>query len=157
MKQLSRFLTTVTAVLAIQAAHAQTAPPGADAAIQATNSVTQLIDQNKSADVWDGAAVGAKAAIPRDTFVARINETRAALGPLKSRTWTTVKRQTIPAGGSAPAGRYMSVEYDTVFGANQSAQELVTFRLEEDGTWRFMGYFLQPATPVAPPASTAKP
>ena len=158
MNRLPRLLATVTAALVIQTAYAQTPPPGADGAIQATNSIVQLIDQKKSADVWDGAAAAAKAVVPRDTFVSRIDEARKALGELKSRTWTTVKRQTVPAGAQIPAGRYVSVEYDSVFGANRPAQELVTFRLDEDGIWRFMGYALQPVVPpAAVPAPAAKP
>ena len=154
MKKLPKIWALATTVVLLHtASHAQTAPQGADGAIQATNSIVQMIDQNRSADVWDSAAAGAKAAVPRNVFIGRINEIRTALGPPKSRSWKAVKRQTVPAGAQAPAGRYMSVEYDTVFGADKPAQELVTFRLEEDGTWRFMGYAVEPVATAA----TAKP
>lgn len=145
MKRVCQFLGTISAALLVNTAWAQAPAPGADAMLQASASVVQMVDQNKSAEIWDGAAKTAKEAISKQEFVSRITEARKILGEPKARDWAAVRKQIIATSSAAvPAGRYMTVEYESLFGADKAARELVTFRLDEDGIWRFMGYALQP-------------
>ena len=146
MQVLSKLFCACAAALLVHTAQAQSSVQGADAMIQASTAVAQMIDQGKPAEVWNGATQMAKNTVTRDVFVTKVNEARKPLGAVSSRTWTAVRRQVEPTGTQIPAGHSMSVEYDTVFSTGKSVRELVTFRLDEDTVWRFMGYWLQPAT-----------
>ena len=42
-----------------------------------------------------------------------------------------------------PAGVYINVEYETRFATGPAVTELVSFRLDEDKTWRLSGYALR--------------
>ena len=43
----------------------------------------------------------------------------------------------------APDGRYVVVQYDTVFENKASAVETVTPMADPDGVWRVAGYFIR--------------
>ena len=47
-------------------------------------------------------------------------------------------------GKALPSGLYASVEFLVEFSGKRTMRELVSFRLDEDGTWRFSGYVVQP-------------
>jgi hypothetical protein len=55
---------------------------------------------------------------------------------LKSREYT----EKIPG---APDGRYVVIQYDTVFENKSSAVETVTPMADPDGAWRVSGYFIR--------------
>lgn len=46
-------------------------------------------------------------------------------------------------GRPASAGNYISVRFATRFSGGGTVAELVTFRLEDNGTWRVAGYAIQ--------------
>ena len=46
-------------------------------------------------------------------------------------------------GRPASAGNYISVRFATRFSGGRTVAELVTFRLEDNGTWRVAGYAIQ--------------
>lgn len=108
--------------------------------VQAALQVTQLIDQNKIGDVWDGASDVAKKIVSRDAFVKQISADRKTLGAVQTRTARAVSR-TQSKGGSTPAGLYINVVFATQFGnTRQLVRELVSFHLDADRTWRVSGY-----------------
>jgi len=54
-----------------------------------------------------------------------------------------VTRAAYAASGQVPAGNYINVEYATRFASEpQPVRELVSFRLDEENTWRVSGYSL---------------
>lgn len=110
---------------------------------QAALKVVQMVDANQLAQLWEGASVVAKRAVPRETFVAQITASRKRLGAVSGRGQGTVTRVRHNPGGSVPEGLYVNVSFPTRFAnAPQPVRELVSFRLDEDKIWRLSGYSL---------------
>ena len=107
----------------------------------AAAQVIQLMDQGKSAEIWDGASPVAKAVVNRQDFVTQIAADRTRLGAPTERTQVAVTRAAYAAGGAVPAGNYITVVFATRFAnAAEPVRELVSFHLDEDKTWRVSGY-----------------
>ncbi|HEY0505760.1 MAG TPA: DUF4019 domain-containing protein [Lysobacter sp.] len=105
--------------------------------------VVQLIDSGRAGEVWDGASAVAKRSVDRRKFTDTIDAQRKPLGPAASRRWTSVSRHSTPGSGPLPAGTYANVEFETRFAGDRPGYELVSFRQDEDGTWRLSGYVLK--------------
>ncbi|MNF15205.1 hypothetical protein D3C80_2177110 [compost metagenome] len=54
-----------------------------------------------------------------------------------------MSRHSTPGTEQLPAGTYANVEFDTQFAGNRTGHELISFRQDEDGTWRLAGYVLK--------------
>ncbi|HLM52690.1 MAG TPA: DUF4019 domain-containing protein [Pseudoxanthomonas sp.] len=108
---------------------------------RAALKAAQMVDRNQIGELWDGASSVAKGAVTRDHFVRQLAAKRQTLGALTARQQVAVTRAVYSAGGRVPAGNYINVEYATRFaGEPQPVRELVSFRLDEDNTWRVSGY-----------------
>jgi hypothetical protein len=117
----------------------------ATAMIRGGLQVIQMIDTGNTAELWDGAAPGAKKRVTRPDFIRQVTQARTPLGVPQQRTWVAVNRQAVKNEDPDLAGQYVSIEYETRF-ANRtsgSARELITFHLDSDGTWRFSGYVVR--------------
>lgn len=111
---------------------------------QAAAQVVQLVDQNKTAEVWAGASPVAKGAATLDEFVKQIALDRQKLGAISERKQLAVTRAAYPAGAPVPAGNYVNVVYATKFANSpQPMRELVSFHLDNDQVWRVSGYSLR--------------
>ncbi|KRA70723.1 hypothetical protein ASD78_18000 [Lysobacter sp. Root667] len=110
-----------------------------DAALRVASSV----DAGQAAKLWDEASVVTKKSLTRDAFVAGITKSRQPLGKTPSRSWLSVRRQS-GDGSALPPGLYASTEFLAEFAGKPPVRELVSFRLDEDGIWRFAGYAVQP-------------
>ncbi|WP_250516588.1 DUF4019 domain-containing protein [Caballeronia sp. INDeC2] len=108
------------------------------------SAIVKLIDENKAGDVWNQASPIAKKIIARDDFMKKIARDRSPLGPPGLRMPMGVKHYRYDGTGNMPAGAYINVLFDTQFSqASQSARENVTFILDSDQVWRFVGYSLR--------------
>ncbi|MGO4222332.1 DUF4019 domain-containing protein [Lysobacter sp. TAF61] len=127
--------------LAQKAAPARDIDPNslATAGLQAA----QLIDSGRAAEVWDGASAVAKRSVDRKKFTDSVTAQRKPLGATMARRWTVVSRHSTPGTEQLPAGTYANVEFDTLFAGNRAGHELISFRQDEDGTWRLAGYVLK--------------
>lgn len=107
--------------------------------------VIQMVDQGKLGELWDGAAPGARKRVTRSDFIAQIGTARQPLGAAQQRTWVAINRQVVDNTDPDLAGQYVSVEYETRFAnkANGTTRELVSFHLDRDRVWRFIGYVLR--------------
>lgn len=111
---------------------------------KAAGLVIQLVDQNKGGEVWDGASSVAKGVVAKDRFVQQISADRQKLGAPVTRSQVAVTRAVYAAGKQVPAGNYINVVFATKFtNAPEAVRELVSFRLDEDKTWRLSGYSLR--------------
>ncbi|MCF5965203.1 DUF4019 domain-containing protein, partial [Xanthomonas perforans] len=87
-----------------------------------------------------------KTAVKRDAFVSQIGTERARLGAVVGRGQGSVTRVKYGPGAQVPEGLYVNVSFPTRFAkAQQPVRELVSFRLDEDKTWRLAGYSLRTA------------
>jgi hypothetical protein len=135
-------LTTGVAVAQQPPATPQAAAPTAGAiepnAIRdAGQRVVMAMDAGQAAKLWDEASAVTKKSVTRDAFVAGTNKARQALGKTNNRNWLSVRRQ-------FGDGLYASAEFLVEAPGKPPVRELVSFRLDEDGTWRFAGYAVQP-------------
>ena len=144
MKRLSRILFAALLLVGwLQLSFAQDAEPSD--LVRGGLQAIQMIDQNKTAELWDGATAAARKRVSRNDFVNQVAKARAPLGAAQQRTWVAINRQVVGDGDPDLAGQYVSIEYETRFAnkANATVRELVTFQLGEDRVWRFSGYVLR--------------
>jgi hypothetical protein len=120
------------------AASAQDVDPGA--LVKAAQATVQQIDEGRAAAVWDGMSAAVKQRVSRKDFAEATARARQALGTPGVRYWVTVSRQQAQGTASIPAGMYSSVEFESLAAGNKTVRELVSFRLDEDNTWRASGY-----------------
>lgn len=103
----------------------------------------QIIDRGQSGALWDNASAVAQRAAGRADFVGHVGKTRAPLGAAALRSWVSVRRESVPAGGRVPPGHYASIEFASQFQGQRTAKELISLRRDEDGQWRFSGYVIE--------------
>lgn len=108
---------------------------------KAAAQVIQLVDENRIAEVWDGASAVAKSVISKGNFIGQVASDRQKLGAPIERKQVGVTRAAYAAGGQVPAGNYINVVYATRFAnAPGPVRELVSFHLDNDKAWRVSGY-----------------
>jgi len=112
-----------------------------DAAQTAAESWLKLVDDGKDDASWDQAAKLFKGAVTKDLWKQALAGARGPLGKLvsrklKSRDYT----EKVPGG---PDGKYVVIQYDTVFEKKASAVETVTPMADPDGVWRVSGYYIR--------------
>lgn len=111
---------------------------------RAALQVALLVDEGRSAEVWDGASRVARETVAREAFKRQVDEDRTRLGALQARQQVAVNRATYAAGGQVPEGTYISVVFASRFEhVSEPVRELVSFRLDEDRSWRVAGYSLR--------------
>jgi Protein of unknown function (DUF4019) len=128
----------------------------ADELLGDADRVVQQIDSNQYVDVWQNAAPFVKAKMPQDQFVNATRQSRQSLGAIIRRGWGSVTRIQYTGQAGIPDGLYANVDYATVLANGRQVFELLSFQLEEDGTWRLTGYVPRQAR-EATTAQTAKP
>ena len=111
---------------------------------QAALQVMRLVDANRTGEVWDGASATMKGLVGRDEFVKQVTIDRNRVGKVVERGRPSVSRSRFPAGAKVPEGLYLNVAVPTKFAnVDKPVRELVSFRLDDDKTWRVSGYSLR--------------
>jgi hypothetical protein len=110
-----------------------------DAAQVVAESWLKLVDHEPCAASWEKAADPLRVAISKDEWTKACEGARQRIGKavsrkLKSRQYT----EHLP---ELPDGRYVVMEYESVFERKSSVLETVTTMVDFDGTWRVSGYF----------------
>lgn len=136
-----RRLASAFAMAAFMAAPACAAGKPEDAAQAAAESWLKLADQGQYDASWDQAARLFKGAVTKEQWNQAAGGVRAPLGKLVSRKLKS-RTYTEKAPG-APDGKYVVIQYDSVFENKASAVETVTPMLDPDGVWRVSGYFIR--------------
>jgi len=112
-----------------------------DAAQAAAESWLALVDAGQYEKSWTEAATPFKAAVTRDQWRQALTAVRDPLGKLVSRKIHS--RTYMEKMPGAPDGKYVVLEFDTVFQNKSSAVETVTPMLDKDNTWRVSGYYIK--------------
>lgn len=108
---------------------------------QAAQQIVQMIDANRTGEVWDMSTAAVKSMIPRERFMQEVAADRANVGAAAQRGQAVVTRSQFQAGGEVPEGLYLNVVFPTRFANTpEPVRELVSFRLDEDRVWRVSGY-----------------
>ncbi len=112
-----------------------------DAAQAAADSWLKRVDDGEYAASWDQAARLFKGAVTKDQWKQAAAGVRGPLGKLVSRKVKSREyMEKIPGG---PDGKYVVIQYETVFEKKSSAIETVTPMVDPDGAWRVSGYFIR--------------
>jgi hypothetical protein len=111
---------------------------GSRAAKQQADAWLSLLDSARFEESWDSAAASLQQSTPRRSWVESAAAMRASLGrPRLRKLISLMETRSVP---SAPAGRYVVVEYRSKFDRRPVAFESVTEMLCDDGQWRAIGY-----------------
>jgi uncharacterized protein YdhG (YjbR/CyaY superfamily) len=90
---------------------------------------------------WDQAAALFKKSITKDQWKQAAAAAREPLGALTSRK--VKSREYTEKIPGAPDGKYVILQYDSVFEKKASAIETVVAMVDPDGAWRTSGYFIR--------------
>jgi hypothetical protein len=112
-----------------------------DAAQNAAELWLKLVDDGQYAASWEQTARLFKGVVKQADWERMAGGVRTPLGKLvsrklKSREYT----ETMPG---APDGKYVVIQYDTVFENKASAVETVIPMADPDDAWRVSGYFIR--------------
>lgn len=136
-----RALVCVSIVAAVFAAPARAADKPEDLAQSAAESWLKLTDTGNAGASWDQAAKLFKSAVTKEQWTQALAGVRPPLGKLISRK--VMSRQYSEKVPGAPDGKYVTIQYETVFENKASAVETITPMLDPDGIWRVSGYFIR--------------
>ncbi len=112
-----------------------------DLAQKAAEAWLKLVDEGKYQDSWREAAKLFKGAVTSEHWQQAASGARKPLGKLVSRK--VKSRQYIEKIPGGPDGKYVVIQYETVFESKSAAIETVTPMLDPDGAWRVSGYFIR--------------
>lgn len=129
------------AVVAVGACKSDAAKNAEAQAEPAARAWLALVDGESYADSWTESSSVFQKAVPSAQWQAQVSGVRKPLGTLGSRTLRSTKYATSLPG--APDGKYVVIQYATVFENKASAIETVTPMQEADGTWRVSGYYIK--------------
>jgi hypothetical protein len=110
-------------------------------AIEAAEPWIALADKGEYSRCWETAAEFLKDNVDRKDFVKALNASRKSLGDVKSRKLESKQYVTTLPGG--PDGKYVILQYKTVFANKKSAVETITPMLDKDKKWRVSGYYVK--------------
>ena len=128
-------------VALVVAGSARAADTPEDLAQAAAESWLKLTDVGNADASWDQAAKLFKGAITKEKWTQALAGVRPPLGKVVSRKLTSRKyAEKVPG---APDGKYVTIQYETVFEKKPSAVESITPMLDPDGVWRVSGYFIR--------------
>ena len=136
-----RALVSVGIVVAVLAVPARAADKPEDLAQTAAESWLKLTDAGNAGVSWDQAAKLFKGAVTKEQWTQALAGVRPPLGKVISRKVTS--RQYSEKVPGAPDGKYVTIQYETVFENKASAVETITPMLDPDGIWRVSGYFIR--------------
>ena len=146
-----RFMVLCLSALLVAGGVAFAAGPE-DAAQTAAESWLRLVDGGDYSASWEQGAKMFKGAVNQTEWGQMVGGARSPLGKLvsrklKSREYTEKAPTTRVVGGKAytwgGAGKYVVIQYDSVFANNASAVETVIPMADPDGVWRVSGYSIR--------------
>jgi hypothetical protein len=115
--------------------------PSTEPAKVAALAWLNLVDAADSRTSWEQASVNFKSAVSSAQWSQALSGVRGPLGALRQREPKTAQfTKTLPG---APDGQYVVLQYQSSFQSKANAMETVTVVLDQDGTWRVVGYFIK--------------
>ncbi|QSX74683.1 DUF4019 domain-containing protein [Lysobacter arenosi] len=103
------------------------------------------LDAGHGQQVWRAASVAVKELLSCDEFAHGVSARRKAAGKVRRREWHLVSRGISVQSGvnGLPPGVYACSEFTITFDDDRTGLEVVSFRLDEDGVWRFVGNHIE--------------
>ncbi|WAC60266.1 DUF4019 domain-containing protein [Brevundimonas sp. SL130] len=116
----------------------QAAEPGEGG--EAALAWISLLDRAQWADSWNAAGGLFQAQVGQADWAATVASVRGTVGPVVTRTQTSVAPSTTLPG--LPAGEYQVIQYRTAFRDKADSVETAVL-MRERGTWKVIGYFIR--------------
>jgi len=138
---INRATILTSCLVAFLACPALAADKPEDAAQAAAESWLKLVDGANYAASWEQAAKLFKGAVKQADWKQMAAGVRSPLGKVVSRKLKSRQYQEKLPG--APDGKYVVIQYDTVFEHKAAAVETITPMADPDGAWRVSGYFIR--------------
>ncbi len=114
---------------------------GAVAAVTAAEVWLGLVDDGQYEKAWDQAAKILQGVVTKKDWTNLANTKRPPLGKVLSRKMKeTVPMHNLPG---APAGDYVSIQYNTEFEHKKPVLETLTVAMDPSGGWKVSGYYLR--------------
>lgn len=110
------------------------------AALEAARAWLAVVDGENYDESWQQAAVYFRTLIGEAEWRQAMEGVRRPLGALRSRDLKAKTYVTELPG--VPDGQYVVIQFDSVFENKQTTVETVTPMLDDDGTWRVAGYYI---------------
>jgi hypothetical protein len=108
-----------------------------DAAVEMTSQWLTLIDSGEVAESWEQSSNNFRNNLPIEDYKKSIEDSRGQLGKLMSRRLRSAQAaRSLP---NAPRGRYVVVQFDSVFAKHPAMVETVVATFEGED-WRVLGY-----------------
>lgn len=111
---------------------------------QAKAAVTEwlaLVDAGRYGDSWKRAGSYMQRAFPKEKWERNLETIRKPLGEVSARKLKSAKF--VRSDQPQPLGDYFTMQFTTSFSNKQEAVETVTPMLQQDGTWKVSGYFIE--------------
>ena len=131
----------VVGIVAFIAVSSWAASKPEDDAQAAAESWLKLVDKGGYDASWDQAAKLLKGAVTKEQWGKTAAGVRTPLGAVVSRK--VKSREYTEKLPGVPDGKYVVIQFETVFDKKAAAVETVTPMLEPDGVWRVSGYFIR--------------
>ena len=112
-----------------------------DEATKAADRWLKLVDGGDYKKSWDTASSIFRNAVTEDQWAQQVGSVRKPLGALVSRKLKRAQYASSLPG--APDGKYVVIQYDSVFQNKSAAVETVTPMLDKDGQWHVSGYYIR--------------
>ena len=104
----------------------------------AAKAFLALIDQDNYQESWKEASAWLRHNVDANQWAEHAGRIRRPLGAVSHRTFRSVELE--DASEDMPEGTYAFVFFDTILEDGGSASEMVGLMLEDDSTWRVIGY-----------------
>ena len=110
-----------------------------DAAESAARAFLQSIDKGRYSETWSDCAEVMREKIESDDWANYVANTREPLGAAKHREFSTI--EFLDSLDEMPDGDYALVAFKGSFEKGGSVEEVVGLALENDSSWRVLGYY----------------
>lgn len=110
-------------------------------AVNSASAWLKLVDEGKYGESWETAASYFKNSVGKQQWDQMLSAVRKPLGKIVSRKLKSKDyMESLPG---APDGKYVVIQFTSVFENKKSAIETVTPMLDPDGKWKVSGYYIQ--------------
>lgn len=137
---LPRLLLVAAALFVLPASSWAAGPETAEARAVADRWIAE-VDAGNYAGSWAQASASLRREMPIAQWQAYADALRGRLGAMQERKVVSAEATTSLEG--MPRGQYVRIDYQTAFERRKRARETVGLRLEADGSWRVLGYFMR--------------
>lgn len=125
-------------VLAMGTARAEPGTSPEDILRLADRTVVQL-QLAQYSDLWEAAAPMVRATADKEAFVSQMQATQATDNSVLDHGWASITRIRYQHSRDIPDGLYANVDYAVHLKNGDVTYRLISFRLEGDGRWYFVG------------------